>query len=206
MYADQGIFYRRVAESAEEGNRMNYFGIGLSICLRFIALNLLLFFLGCSEASIEVDDLASLPQAISSLPVGIVIEPEQSVVEPKQYDGTSLRGLTGPNTHTWDRTLTVSALDSDVQVIEYGVFRWYDGQWIDVTDQQKPYFAEEFAEVFDCEDAILRVDKNYTSELFGNISNVPREIPVFYRWYFIGETEGKRVRGEVTLADLPIQY
>ncbi|MEM6259946.1 MAG: hypothetical protein AAGI37_16865 [Planctomycetota bacterium] len=146
-----------------------------------------------------------MPQAISSLPVGIVIEPERSVVEPKHYDGNSLRGLTGSNIHTRNRTLTISALDSDVQVIEYGVFGWCDDRWIDVTDQQKPYPAEGFAEVFECEGAILRVGETYTSERFGNVRNVPQEAPVFYRWYFIGETEGKRVRGEVTLVDLPIQ-
>ncbi len=88
-------------------------------------------------------------------------------------------------------------------MIQYGVFGWHEGQWIDVTDGQKPYEADEFAEVFACEDAILRVGKTYTSELFGNVSNVPREGPVFCRWYFIGESEGRRVRGEVTLIDLP---
>ena len=178
-------------------------GVTVARCLRLAVLSILLLSIGCSETDIGIDDLPPLPEEISSLPIGILIEPEQSIVEAQHYDGTYLSGLTGPNIHTWDRTLTISALDSEVRVIQYGVFGWHEGHWIDVTDEQKPYTAEELAEVLDCEDAILRVGESYISDSFGNVSNVLRDTPVFYRWYFIGEADGNRVRGEVTLMDLP---
>ena len=94
-------------------------------------------------------------------------------------------------------------MDKDVQIIEYGVFAWYEGEWHDSTDEQKPYTAEDFALAFECDDAMLESGASYRSDRISNWSNVPRDKPVIYRWYFIGESEGERVRGEITSIDMP---
>ena len=168
-----------------------------------LAVIVVLLFLGCGDHGPSIDELPPLPDSISTLPLGIVIQPEQSIADAEKYEGASLRGLTGPNIYTWDHTLNIQSRESDVQIIEYGVYGWVDGQWVDVTDEQKPYTAEDFAEVFDCEQAILKAGEIYESDLFGNVSNVLRDEPVFYRWYFIGQTAEGRCRGEVTLMDRP---
>lgn len=180
-------------------------GVAISEWLRIAALSLVVICSGCSDIKGEIDDLPPLPESISNLPIGIIVEPAESIVEP-QLEEADIKSLSStPNpVYRWDHPITINGLDEDVQILEYGVFVWIDGQWYDATEEQHPYPAEEFAEAFQCEDALLITGKSYQSERFSNWRNVPQDEPVIVRWYFIGETEEGRCRGEVTLVDLPI--
>lgn len=169
-------------------------------------LFLIILGVGCSESGEDVDDLPPLPNAISELPIGIVVEPTESIADAVRHNG-SVGGLSSiPNpVHRWDHPLKIRALTEDVQILEYGVFFWDGSQWVDGTEEQKPYTAQGFTEVFECRDAVLRAGESYTSDHFSNFSNVSTNDPVYYRWYFIGETKDGRCRGEVTLVDMPPQ-
>jgi hypothetical protein len=167
-------------------------------------LSCIYFCVGCSDIRNAIDSLPPLPQSISSLPVGIIVEPEESFAE-AQLEDADIKNLSADPypVYRWDHPITIQAQDGDIQLIEYGVFAWIDNQWYDATEEQKPYPAEELIEFFDCEDALLIAGQSYQSDRFSNWSNVPRDKPKIYRMYFIGEIDGKRVRGETTLVDMP---
>lgn len=176
--------------------------------LGVINLSLVFTCLGCSdinsEIDSEIDSLPPLPESISSLPVGINLEPAESIAE-AQLEDTDIKSLSSSPSpvYRWDHPITIRAHNGDVQLLEYGIFVWADGQWHDATDEQQPYPAEELVESFDCKDALLITGQSYQSDRFSNWSNVSRDEPTIYRWYFIGEIDGKRVRGETTLVDMP---
>lgn len=173
-----------------------------SVTLIYLALTCL----GCAGKSKTIEDLPPLPEAISSLPIGIVVEPSRSIAEPQLVEGF-VQGLSSsPHPiYRWEHPLTIQSLDQDVQILEYGIFVWGDDQWYDATAELAPYSAEAFAQSFDCQDATLKAGQSYESNLFSNLSNVLRDKPIFYRWYFIGETNKGRCRGEVTLMEQPPQ-
>ena len=179
-------------------------GLMVPAWLRGVALSIVCVCAGCSDIDSEIESLPPLPESISNLPVGIVVEPVKSIAE-AQLEVADIKNLSSdPNpVYRWDHPITIKSMGGDVQMIEYGVYVWADSQWYDATEEQQAYPAEELIEFFDCEDALLITGQSYQSDRFSNWSNVPRDKPTFYRWYFIGEIDGKRVRGETTLVDMP---
>ena len=179
-------------------------GLMVPAWLRGVALSIVCVCAGCSDIESEIESLPPLPESISNLPVGIVVEPVKSIAE-AQLEVADIKNLSSdPNpVYRWDHPITIKSMGGDVQIVEYGVFTFFDGNWHDATEEQKPYSAKVLSEMFQCEGALLKHNETYQSDRFSNWSNVPRKKRAIIRWYFIGEIDAKRVRGETTLVDMP---
>jgi hypothetical protein len=133
--------------------------------------------------------------ALEQLPDGITV-----VHEPE----TALATLTKPGNkvrakYTWWFKTTVSAVDSDVQIVEFGAF-YHDGrQWVHGgTFTGRPYAAQEFTEWYSCPDAILKKAESYPDPTNWFSGPTLRDGKV--RWYYVGiDTTGRRVKGEAVI-------
>jgi hypothetical protein len=131
---------------------------------------------------------------LDKLPTGIKV-----VHTPK----TALATLTGKSErrakYTWYYKTTVSAIDSDVTIVEFGALVWWDGEWVNGGSfTGRPYAAEEFAEWYKCPDAVLKKGKAFSDPT--NWSSAPELQAMKQRWYFVGiDPEGKRVKGEAVI-------
>lgn len=136
---------------------------------------------------ITAEELDQLPTAI------------KVVHKPK----TALATLTGKSErrakYTWWYKTTVTAIDVDVTIEEFGAFVWWDGKWVNGGSfTGKPYGAEEFAEWYKCPKAVLKKGKSYSDPT--NWSSAAELQAMKMRWYFVGvDAEGKRVKGEAVI-------
>jgi hypothetical protein len=128
------------------------------------------------------------------LPKGIKV-----VHDPK----TALATLTGKSErrakYTWWYKTTVSAIESDVTIVEFGAHVWIDGKWAHGrTFTGKPYSAKEFEEWYKCPKAMLKKGKSYSDPT--NWSSGPALEAGKMRWYFVGvDAKGRRVKGEAVI-------
>jgi hypothetical protein len=133
-------------------------------------------------------------EELDKLPTGIKV-----VHKPK----TALATLTGKSErrakYTWWYKTTVSAIDADVTIEEFGAFVWLDGECVNGgTFTGKPYAAEEFAEWYKCPKAVLKKGKAYSDAT--NWSSAPELQAMKMRWYFVGiNSQGRRVKGEAVI-------
>jgi hypothetical protein len=133
-------------------------------------------------------------EELDKLPTGIKV-----VHKPK----TALATLTGKSErrgkYTWWFKTTVSAIDADVTIEEFGALTWWDGKWVNGgTFTGKPYAAEEFAEWYKCPKAVLRKGKAFSDPTNWSSANELQALKL--RWYFVGvDADGKRVKGEAII-------
>lgn len=133
------------------------------------------------------------PEELDKLPEGLKV-----VHEPK----TAMATLTGKSErrgkYTWWYKTTLSAIDSDVTIIEFGGFTWDGGKWVAGSLTGKPYTAKDFAEWYSCPMAVLKSGKTYSDPT--NWSSDAELRSSKNRWYFIGiDAKGKRVKGEAVI-------
>jgi hypothetical protein len=139
---------------------------------------------------------AITPEVLDKLPVGIKV-----VHEPK----TALATLTGKSErrskYTWWYKTTVSAIDGDVTIVEFGGFAWHDKKWVPGGSfTGKPFTGEEFAEWYKCPKAVLKKGESYADPT--NWSSAPELRAGKTRWYFLGvDGKGKRVKGEAVIEE-----
>jgi hypothetical protein len=150
---------------------------------------------GPGDSSTGIDDTTFLtPEDFEKLPVGINVVHEPSA---------PLATLTGKSErrskYTWWYKTTVSAVDEDVTIVQFGGFTWEGGRWAAGRSfTGKPYAAAEFAEWYKCPDAVLKRGKAYADT--ANWSTGPELRARKERWYFIGvDRKGRRVKGEAVL-------
>jgi hypothetical protein len=154
---------------------------------------LVLILLSSSSQAVEESSFLSIKE-LEKLPKGIKV-----VHDPK----TALATLTGRSErrakYTWWYKTTVSAIDSDVTIVEFGALVWMNGKWINGgTFTGKPYSAKEFEEWYKCPKAVLKKGKSYSDST--NWSSGPALEAGKMRWYFVGiDANGKRVKGEAVI-------
>jgi hypothetical protein len=137
-----------------------------------------------AHAAADDDDQPKFPtvEEIEKLPTGL------------KATRTAKGDLRGK--YKWYYKTTVTAVDDDVTIEEFGVFWFVDGKWVNgMSITGKPYGAAEFAEWYTCENAKIPKGKSFAdptnwssgNELFAHES----------RWYYIGiDSKGRRVKGE----------
>jgi hypothetical protein len=154
-------------------------------CL-FVAL------IGCSLSADEPKFIT--PEELDRLPEGIKV-----VHEPK----TALATLTGRSKlrakYTWWYKTTVSGIDADVTILEFGAFDWKDGKWVNGrTFTGKPYAAEEFADWYNCPNAVVKKSESRSDPR--NWSSQPELRAGKMRWYYVGtDPKGNKVKGEAVI-------
>lgn len=162
-----------------------------------VAYGLAYFLLG-SSLSQAVEATFITIEELEELPDGIKV-----VHDPK----TALATLTGKSErrskYTWWYKTTVSAIDSDVTIAEFGAFVWMNGKWINGgTFTGKPYSSKEFAEWYKCPNAELKKGKSYTDPTNWSSDSILRAGKI--RWYFVGiDAKGKKVKGEAVIETRP---
>lgn len=144
----------------------------------------------------ELSETPALPDRISSLPECLTVETDGSpIVHAEKHNSASFQ-------YIWPHKVIVKSSDKEVKIVEYGVFTLIDGEWVDSTEDGKPYDAALFEKWFTCPDAKLESNKQYESDYFDNVGSfLPKENRVM-RWYFIGESDEGKCRGEITLMDV----
>lgn len=130
---------------------------------------------------------------LASLPIGLEVCHNPNPVR-------ALLGGRSGRKYTWLHSTTVKALDDDIEITEFGAFVWHDGQWIFSTIYARPFTQEEFAEWYNCPNAIIRKGEVATDP--NNYSGGDVLIPSKSKWYFIGITKsGRRVKGEAVVEE-----
>lgn len=134
------------------------------------------------------------PEELDKLPEGIKVVHESKA---------ALATLTGKSErrakYTWWYKTSVSAIDGDVTIVEFGALVWKDGKWVGGgTFTGKPYATEEFAEWYKCPKAVLKKGESFSDPT--NWSSDPELRAGNMRWYFVGiDAKGKRVKGEAEI-------
>ena len=123
-------------------------------------------------------------EAFERLPYGItVIHAPHTVMATLTKPGNTIRAK-----YTWWFKTTVSAVDSDVQIVEFGVFVRDGGKWVaGRTFTGKPFAANEFAEWYSCPNGKLRVGQEYSDPT--NWCSGQEILAGQDRWYYVGVTK-----------------
>ncbi|WP_425399676.1 hypothetical protein [Aeoliella sp.] len=150
---------------------------------------------GCSRQS---DSSPKPPirslEDIRQLPVGISVQHNPNPAH------AVLGGRSGRK-YTWPIRTTVSAINEDVTIIEFGAFVEWNGEWVFSTLTGEPFTPQDFAEWYSCEGASLSLGEDVTDP--NNWGGGDKLMDSKAIWYFIGETkDGKRCYGEGEIVEL----
>lgn len=137
----------------------------------------------------------ALPDTITiddyeKLPIGLVVYHDSNPV-------SAVKGI--PNgrkgTYTWNFKTTVSTIETELRIVEFGAHYWEDGEW---RSSQPSFSRQQFADWYGCKDSLIVPDKTYADPKNWHTSdNLKASL---YRWYFIGEdARGNRFRGDAVI-------
>jgi hypothetical protein len=97
---------------------------------------------------------------------------------------------------------SVSAIEHQVQIIEFAALYLVDGEWVFGNVTGLPFTATDFAEWYGCPDAIVRPGVSCTDA--NNWSGAEQLRSRKARWYYFGVTEDNRqVMGWAEIEELP---
>ena len=134
----------------------------------------------------------SVLAALVEIPVGIRV-----VHSPDPVAATETS--TGRWHYTWKYNTTVSAIDADVTIVEFGVLHNAGDQWTYSAMNGHPYSPKEFEEWYGCTGAVLFKGVPCSDPSNFSASTCLREGKSL--WYFIGQTAtGQRVKGAAEVA------
>jgi hypothetical protein len=138
------------------------------------------------EKFIALEELDKLPKGIT-----VTHEPEAALAT---LSGPSER----PFKYTWWYKTTVSAIDAQVTIVQFGGFKWVDGKWLANSITGQSYTNEDFANFYKCPRGLLKPGEKYTDPT--NWTKDKELLGGKTRWYFIGvDSNGKRVKGEAVI-------
>jgi hypothetical protein len=149
--------------------------------------------IGCLASAADEPTFITAEE-LDTLPTGIKV-----VHKPK----VALATLTGKSErrakYTWWYKTTVSAIDADVSIEEFGALVWWNSTWVNGGSfTGKPYGTKEFAEWYKCPKAMLTQGKSFSDQT--NWSSDTELRAGKGRWYFIGtDSKGQRVKGEAII-------
>jgi len=151
-------------------------------------ITLFIVFLLCANATAQVEygtpPLDSCPEKLANLPRLIEVNHFPKVNDPIKIK----------DRYYWKHTTSVLSKRSDIQIIEYGAYLYYNDQW----NLRKSYPLKELDKTFGTKKQKLLQGAPYTwednwridSQLFGG----------WALWYFIGRTsDGETVCGYETI-------
>jgi len=132
---------------------------------------------------------------VQSLPRGLSVTHQPNPVK------AVLNGRSGAR-FTWMFSTRVEAMEQPLRIVEFGAFTYRFGAWRFGTIFGRPFTAEEFADWYGCEGALVVPGKPCTDHK--NYSGGDRLREDRALWYFIGESEdGERFVGASEVRALP---
>lgn len=161
----------------------------------FLLLSLMLL-IGCSDLDRKT---INLPEKIRNLPVGIEVKHSVDTAYASLNDTLSRWGK-----YKWSYATTVSTMDKELRIIEFGGLIEENNSWVERTIRSRPFNNREFEKWYGAPDGVLKTGKEYTDNnnwsMSNNLGN--RESKVV--WYFIGvDKEGKKFVGYELITNKP---
>mgnify|MGYP000540977754 CR=1 FL=1 len=147
---------------------------------------LLILFITCSCST------DNLPEALSVIPDGIEVHHSEKIVYAEQnFDDPDEAGR-----YIWKYETTVSTSEPDLQIVEFGAYIWSGSKWEFRTVYNRPFNSEEFEMWYDCPDARLQENSEYTDPSNWSKGDFLNGKESKALWYFIGEnSKGERYKG-----------
>lgn len=130
------------------------------------------------------------------LPVGIFVTHLPNPVRAR-------RGGRSGSAFTWQFATSVQTRGERLEMLEFGAMTLTETGWVLTTYTGKPFTANDFAEWYNCPDAVLLPNHAYTDPLnWQGANRLLGRRPV--KWYYVAKTsDGKLVRGESLVEALP---
>jgi hypothetical protein len=137
-----------------------------------------------------------LDSSLDKLPQGIHVLHSPNPVAPK----FGIMNTQGQEGYRWLYTTTVTAINTPIQIVEWGILYWEDNQWHALDERLD---SKEFAHYFDCPEAKITPHHEYSCDFGSFIGNLAEYDKL--KWYFIGiDEDGQRVKGEGIVEGLPL--
>jgi len=136
---------------------------------------------------------------LAKLPVGINVSHDPEAPSARLADPKIFRAK-----YVWDFGTTVSSIDGDVRIVEFGTFSRRGNIWMHgATLTGRPYGPKEFAEWYSCPEAVLKGGTLYSDPKNWSSSN--RLSIGIQRWYFVGiDAKGQKVKGDASINLQPL--
>lgn len=127
------------------------------------------------------------PEKLKELPIGLEVIHNTSEVyatintkDPEKWGLYQLQFKT-----------SVTALEEDLEIIEFGGYLWKDNLWELRSIYARPFNAEEFAKWYGCENGQLKKGVSYSdSDNWLGKGDVLNSVEIKCIWYFIAKNEG----------------
>ena len=160
--------------------------------MKSIFATILAFFAGAAS---DARSQTPTVDGIRKLPEGIRVTHAPNPV-------TAVRNGRSGRAFTWQYQTSVSAIDKEITVVEFGCFFERDGKWVFSNYTGKPFTGQDFADWYSCPNARLRSDSRAKDPQNWSGSDQLRSAKAL--WYFIGvDADGNRCRGEAVIEELP---
>ena len=143
------------------------------------------------------DNEENIPDIIKGIPVKIEVRhsPNDIYAEKDTKNGY----------YYWKHKTYVKALESNIEIIEFGTYNYKNGEWVLGNFTQKPYKADRFELWYTqdkgngkyefCRDGILKLGMEYCDETNYSVKNA-KLVERDGLWYYLGkDIEGKLVCG-----------
>lgn len=148
--------------------------------------------LGYSQSTYETPKKDQIPESLKDYRVAIKVENF-----PKENHPIKIN-----NTYYWKHSTFILSEESEIKIIEYGAYIFYNNQW----NLRRSYPLKELDKEFNTKKQILRQGQPYVwvnnwrtgDTLFGG----------WAMWYFIGETETGEIvcgYGTINTTDKPLK-
>ncbi len=153
------------------------------------AITLLLFLILCTfsaKAQVEygTPEENQIPTRLKNLPRTIMVNHFPQEVDPIKIE----------NTYYWKHTTSILCKKSDVTIVEYGAYLFYNNTW----NLRKSYPLKELDKTFGTEQEFLAQSEPYTWAK--NYRTDERFFGGWALWYFIGKTAtGELICGYKTI-------
>ncbi|MFH2142733.1 MAG: hypothetical protein ABIJ97_09940 [Bacteroidota bacterium] len=161
-----------------------------------------------SSEVVETSGDENIPEVIRNLPVAIEVRHEPDTIYAKIHDVDSSK-------YKWSHYTSVKALNSNIQIIEFGTYNYKNNEWVLGNLSSKPYKAKEFEKWYfkktsdsfvsweNCKGAYLIKDQEYVDPSNWSISNTEL-VERKGLWYYIGiDDSGKKVCGYGRYVTIP---
>jgi len=150
----------------------------------------------CDHQGHEMDfSSVGIPNSLPNFPIGLRVEHSPNPVR-------AMEGGKSGRPYTYAYRTSVSAIEHQVQIVEFAAFNLVDGEWVFGNVTGLPFTATDFAEWYGCPDAIVRPGVSCTDA--NNWSGAAQLRSQKTRWYYFGVTEDNhQVMGWAEIEELP---
>lgn len=142
------------------------------------------------------NNYSSLPEKLKGIPDGIIVKHSPDIVfaEKTGTDTTTM--------YAWNFATTLKSIGRDLEIVEFGAYTMYNGQWVLTTITGKPFTNKDFREWYNCKKGKLKSGKEYSDKSNWYSNPLLQESKAL--WYYIGMSkEGELYKGASLIEYMP---